>query len=186
MLHLAVQHVTDALSTYVDLQTGVSRAVEQSPLVEPGSQGGLSVRDKLVVTVVRLEEDRLARGTDHYERTADDQVRRAAPPTRMTAYLLIAATHATYGEALKAIGYAITCFQGMRSVDYADIEGVEEPGKLVLEMDSPSFEQLNNLWGMVGAKYLPSVLYRMRFVSLRDARPEAPQPPARALDIITS
>ena len=182
MLHLAVQHVVDALATYVDLRTGTAGAVVQSALVEPGSQG-LAVRDKLVVTLVRLEEDRLSRPVDHYERTADDRVRRVEPPTLLTAYLLVAATHADYAEALKAVGHAVSFFQNARSVDYAEVEGIEDSGRLILEMDSPAFDQMNHLWGTVGAKYLPSVVYRMRMVSIRDARPSAPLPTASGVTI---
>lgn len=186
MLHLAIKHVADALATYVDLQTGVADGVVQSALVNHTAQGGLAVLGKLVVTLVRLEEDRLSRSVDYYERLEGDRVRRVEPPTQLTAHVLVAATHEDYGEALKAVGHAVAFFQNTRSVDYAEIEGVEGPGRLLLEMDSPSFEQLNHLWGTVGAKYLPSVLYRMRLVSVRDARPEAAQPSIGTVEITTA
>lgn len=186
MLHLAIQHVADALATYVQLQTGVPDAVVASPLVEHGAQGGLAAPGKLVVTLVRIEEDRLSRSVEYHERIEGDRVRRVEPPTRLTAFLLVAATHDDYDEALKAVGHAVAFFQNVRSVDYAEIEGVEDAGRLVLEMDSPSFEQLNHLWGTVGAKYLPSVLYRMRLLSVHDARPEASQPSVGVVEIATA
>jgi hypothetical protein len=33
-------------------------------------------------------------------------------------------------------------------------------------MECLNMQELNNLWGMVGAKYVPSVVYRMKTVAL--------------------
>lgn len=33
--------------------------------------------------------------------------------------------------------------------------------KLLVKMHSLSFEQLNHLWGVLGGKYMPSVLYKV-------------------------
>ncbi len=182
MLHLATTHLVDALSTYIDVRTGTADAVVQSQLVDQGT-GRLSITGKLVLSVVRLEEDRLSRSVEHYERVEGGAVRAVEPPVRLTAWLLLAATHDTYTEALKAVGHAVTFFQHLRSVDFAAIDGVEDTGRLLIEMDSPTFEEMNHLWGTVGAKYLPSVLYRVRLLSLTDARPAAAQPAIGRLDI---
>jgi hypothetical protein len=38
--------------------------------------------------------------------------------------------------------------------------------KLILEMNSLNFDQLNQLWSIIGGKYQPSVVYRMRMVTV--------------------
>ncbi len=48
--------------------------------------------------------------------------------------------------------------------------------KLVFEMASITPEQLNNIWGSLGAKYMPSVVYKVRMLTfdnniVREYRP---------------
>src|SRR5690606_28220905 len=96
---------------------------------------------------------------------------------RVTAYLLFVANLTSYDEALKSLAHVVTFFQNTRYLDFEEIDDLDEPGRLVFEMNSLTFEQLNHLWGALGAKYRPSVLYKMRLVRLRDALPRAPGPP---------
>ena len=42
-------------------------------------------------------------------------------------------------------------------------QGIE---KLVIDMENMNMQELNNLWGTIGAKYVPSVLYRLKTVAL--------------------
>ena len=53
--------------------------------------------------------------------------------------------------------------------------------KLGVDLISPSFEQLNQMWAFVGAKQLPSALYRVRLVALQDAEPASIQAPITAI-----
>jgi hypothetical protein len=51
-----------------------------------------------------------------------------------------------------------------------------EIDKLIFEMASISPEQLNNVWGCLGAKYMPSVIYKIRMLTynnniIREIRP---------------
>jgi hypothetical protein len=43
--------------------------------------------------------------------------------------------------------------------------------KLLVELHSPSFEELNQLYGMLSAGYRPSVLYKLRLVVIQDSAP---------------
>jgi hypothetical protein len=48
--------------------------------------------------------------------------------------------------------------------------------KIIIEPVSLTFEQLNHLWATLGAKYLPSVIYKCRTLIFRETAvsPEAP------------
>ena len=48
--------------------------------------------------------------------------------------------------------------------------------KLVFEMVNMNFEELNNLWGVLGGAYFPSVVYKVRMVKVQlDATEPAPE-----------
>jgi hypothetical protein len=40
--------------------------------------------------------------------------------------------------------------------------------KLTLDLNTLSFQDMNNLWGILGSKYLPSVLYKLRLISIEE------------------
>jgi hypothetical protein len=41
--------------------------------------------------------------------------------------------------------------------------------KLIFDLYSTRFEELNQLWSMMGGKYIPSVIYKMRMAVIQDA-----------------
>jgi hypothetical protein len=49
--------------------------------------------------------------------------------------------------------------------------------KLTTELQSLSYEQLNQIWAFIGGKQLPSVIYKVRMVSLQGIVPTVIQPP---------
>jgi hypothetical protein len=53
--------------------------------------------------------------------------------------------------------------------------------KLMFEMESLGTERLNNVWATLGAKYMPSVIYKMRMLTfddgvIREYRPSVSDP----------
>ena len=38
--------------------------------------------------------------------------------------------------------------------------------KIAIDMENLNMQELNNLWGTIGAKYVPSVVYRLKTVAL--------------------
>jgi hypothetical protein len=43
--------------------------------------------------------------------------------------------------------------------------------KVIVDMVSMNAEQVNHLWATLGGKYLPSVLYKMRTITIEDDTP---------------
>ena len=54
--------------------------------------------------------------------------------------------------------------------------------KLGVDLMSLGYEQLNQVWTFVGAKYLPSAVYRVRLVALQDDEPASVAPPITRID----
>jgi hypothetical protein len=59
-----------------------------------------------------------------------------------------------------------------------------DPGiiKLIVELYTLNFEQQNHLWGFLGAKYMPSVMYKARLLSIQEAHAADDQPPIRIIN----
>jgi hypothetical protein len=116
------------------------------------------------VTLVNVEEDRISRPQENSVRKNNTTIYKN-PKIYLNLYVLFAVNLSSYLESLKRLSYIIQFFQYQNvftSLSTPDLpDGVE---KLILDLDTLSFQDLNNLWGIMGSKYLPSVLYKMRLV----------------------
>ena len=72
-----------------------------------------------------------------------------------------------YPEALKLLASIVTFFQGRPLFNHQNSPELDSRiDKLTLEIENLSISDLSNLWGILSGKYLPSVLYRMRMLTL--------------------
>jgi hypothetical protein len=177
VLYATVQHVADELDRYVHLRTGDSDRVALAGLVDSKGDVNGDARDVIALSLVNVEEERIGRSMERYERTDDDRVRRIEPEIRLNLYLLFVANFTDHAEALKAVDEVVSYFQNTPFVEYADIEESDRSGRVVFELVTLTFEQINHLWGALGAKYMPSVLYKARLTTVDDAQPQPPRKP---------
>jgi hypothetical protein len=132
---------------------------------------------KVVITLLKLEEDpSLKNGQTRF--VEGDRIKKVNRPVHTYAYLLFTANYPdSYENALKRLSSIVKFFQGKSTftnqnsplAEVEDVEGIKEL-KMTLELISPSFEQLNHVWGMLGGNSHPAVMYKARLVVLeRDA-----------------
>ncbi|MEO8960773.1 MAG: DUF4255 domain-containing protein [Ginsengibacter sp.] len=116
------------------------------------------------ITLVNVEEDRISRPQENSVRKNNANIYKN-PKIFLNLYVLFSVNLSSYFESLKRLSYIIQFFQYQNvftPLSSPDVpEGVE---KLILDLDTLSFQDLNNLWGIMGSKYLPSVLYKMRLI----------------------
>lgn len=127
------------------------------------------------LSLVNIREERTLRNLTHVERTPA-LTRYIEPPAHVNLDVLLAYNFSDYPTALTHLSATIELFQGHRFFDAA------HPGpagaaafpagldRLILEMCNLGTEELNNLWGMLGASYLPSLVYRARLIEVRTDR----------------
>lgn len=127
----------------------------------------------LLLTVVRMEEEKLAKTAPPYIEKVENNYFGFNPEINLNLYLLFSAHFGgqsdQYIESLKLLSYVIGFFQTNPFFDQKNSPQLnKEIERITLELISPSFETENQLWGMLGAKYMPSVLYKLRLVSIRE------------------
>ena len=75
-----------------------------------------------------------------------------------------------YPEALRFLSFIIAYFQYKNVFTPANTPRLDSGiDKLVFEIASITPEQLNNIWGSIGAKYMPSVIYKMRMLTFDES-----------------
>lgn len=88
-------------------------------------------------------------------------------------FTLFSLNKSTYTESLKSLTKIIEFFQGKKvftqaNSNYENVDGVENITnfKFITELYTPTFEELNFIWGTLGGKQHPSVLYKITLLEI--------------------
>jgi hypothetical protein len=182
MIHTCLSFLTNELNDYLKLRTG-SPTVDRVYLTSVATEGGGVVipNKSLGVSLINIEEDRVYKDQKSTLINNNGNVERLNPEIKLNLYVLISANFQNadaedstddYVEGLKQLSWIISFFQAKNvftpenSPKLADFD--PNLTKLVVELYSYSFEQLYNFWSVVGAKYLPSVLYKIRILTFQE------------------
>ena len=137
-------------------------------IVESGEPNEDADQVSLIITLVNIEEDRISKNPDGIYREVDKVIKRN-PKIHLNLYLLFSSNANTYSTALSQISNVIQCFQSKNFFPKVEFPTMD-PGidKLHMELYTMNFEQINHLWSTLGGKYLPSVLYKLKMVTIYD------------------
>lgn len=137
------------------------------------------------LTLVNIEEERLGRDVKPYRLNPDHSIGHLNPQIRLNLYILFTAHFNDYKSSLQYISGLIRFFQ-TKTVFSAENSPAMPAGieRLVVDLQPLNFEQQNNLWAMLGAKYLPSVLYKVRTVCFQEGQTRDQQAPITSIKIV--
>lgn len=166
MIYLAMNHIASELNQSLRRSSlaGEDIVVLANPVEADGKADGITT-NKVILFLAGIERDTLP------GRQADTQGSALAyyAPTWLNLHVMVAANFPgrSYPESLKYLSRAIAYFQAHPVFDRHSSPAMDEKiDKLILDMENLDRRELNNLWGMFGGKYMPSVLYRVRMLGI--------------------
>jgi len=174
MIYETLQILQEQLENYfVEVGLGKIIALDNIALWESGSDEAGKLDDKVVLTLLKMEEEATLKNIPNYK-IVNGKTEYRNPPVHLNLYLLISANCKTYDKSLRSISKVIQFFQGKKLFTSANTVynrtnvalDVLDYFKLILELYTPSFEELNNVWGTLGGRQLPSVIYRIQLIQL--------------------
>lgn len=133
-----------------------------------------SLSDKVVASIVNIEQEGTLRNIPFRSTaflTNGPQGIERQPEIYLNVYVLFGANKNNYSTALQRISQVISFFQRKYVFVPNDTPLLASFNleKLVFELYSTRFEELNQLWGVMGGKYIPSVVYKMKLAVIQDA-----------------
>jgi len=137
-------------------------------------------KDKIYFTLINIEEEKVLKNLPAYQNASNGSVQLMNPELRLNLYLLVSAIFlkddTSYERQLKYLSMVIAFFQGkhvFEDVDFEALDAGQGLEKIILDLQSTTLDQNNQIWTALQTKLSPSVLYKVRLVVIldKDAEP---------------
>lgn len=174
MIYEALQILSEQLDNYLTT-SGLNNLVvlENIAMIETTSENSDKLTNKVVLTLLNLEEETTLKNLPNYTVINKSTTEYRNPPIHLNLFLLISGNCNTYVNSLRCISKTIEFFQGKKiftaeNTIYETKEDFEALNnfKLITELYTPTFEELNYVWGTLGGRQLPSVIYKIQLVEI--------------------
>jgi len=182
MIHQVIHSITEELNKFYKSFYNITedKAV-MSSIVNADGSIAIQETDKIIITLAGVEPERSQSNTGTYVKNPTGSFSKRKAPVLVNLYLLITSYFTTenYTEGLKFLNTTIAFFQSRGGVfDRQNTPSLDTSiEKLSAELVPLDFRDISNVWSALGAKYLPSVLYRVKTLSIEHITP-APEIPA--------
>jgi uncharacterized protein DUF4255 len=171
MINETFKFLTEQINQYLSQKLGVTtdnRLVwgNVGKAFDNDSSGQNTLSGKAIMSLINVEEDRVAMQQENYVKTPSGVIYKN-PPVYLNLYVLIAVNRVDYGDSLKYLAFIIQFFQSQNvftPLSYPSLDSRIQ--KLICDLYTVNFEQLNQIWSVLGGKYLPSVLYKVRQITI--------------------
>lgn len=145
-------------------------------MLEPS--GTNSLTNSIVITLVNVEEEKGLKNSP-FSHKFDNKAVYKNPTVFLNLLVLFTCNYAAVGypDALRRLSYIIKFMQSKNAFSYASSPVATEADlndpeianmRITAEIVTLSFEQINDLWGSLGGRQVPFVMYKIRVVSLTD------------------
>nr|WP_315249079.1 DUF4255 domain-containing protein [uncultured Duganella sp.] len=170
MISAALTHLANQLNQQfrTNFQLAEDVAVV-SNLVELDGSMAPNANNKLVITLVNIEKDTVPYRPGSAGRSLDDRLLQHNAPLFLNLYVMVSANFGAgnYSEALKYISQAVAFFQLKPVLDQRNSPGLDRRiERLMLDIENLPVPDLNNLWSLLGGRYLPSMFYKVRMLTV--------------------
>lgn len=170
MIDVALNTIADRLNQYLRKEFDLNEdVVVISNIFEPNGSVVSHIDNKIVVFLVNIEKEVTAMQRREPAYLGGHRTPATHPPLHLNLYLMFASCFGgkNYPEALKFISNTIAFFQRRPIFDHQNSPELDPRiEKLILDMESLPLKELGSVWGMLGGKYVPSVLYKMRLLTI--------------------
>ena len=174
MIYETLQIIKEQLDNYLSA-AGLTNLVvlENIALLESSSDNAENIKGKVVLTLLNLEEESALKNTPSFK-IRDGKTEYRNPPVHLNIYLLISANCDAYDKSLRCISKTIQFFQGKKVFTSTNTVynrtnvafDVLDYFKFILELHTLSLEELNYVWGTLGGRQLPSVIYKIQVLEI--------------------
>jgi len=155
MIYEVLQTLTDNLNVYFRTKLKIQEdKAELSAIVNQDGSIALQSENKVLVTLLNIEKEPYS---------ASGQVIGRQKLT-LNIFVIFSCyfSNSNYSEAIRFLDLIITYFEENYTLEAQNI--YDGNNKIKIEIETNNLEKVQNIWSTIGAKYLPSVIYKLRMI----------------------
>lgn len=169
MISKALQFTGEVLGQFLRNRFGMeenkvmlNNLIEANGTLPPGNQ------NKVVISLINIEKETAKPFYIRNKQLPDGSYADINPSERYNLDILISSNFEKYSETLKFLDEVILFFQIYQCIDGSSFSAIPAGlNKLEFEIEKVTYYQMQNLWTAMGAKYQPSVIYKLRLVTVQ-------------------
>lgn len=169
MIEKALQFTGKALNQFVKKKFGLDEdVVIINPIIDQNGSVPKENQNKIIISLIHIEQDTTTQFYNRNQQLTNGNYVKAPLSYRYNLFTLITPNFDNYSEALKFLDASIQFFQINAMIDATkNAEIPADLGKLEYEFQKgENYMQMQNLWTALGAKYQPSVIYKVKLVTI--------------------
>jgi len=168
MIYTTLQIISNKFEQYISSKFNLGERVVL--LSSPANiEAGTEITNKILVSLLNIERDTSAGIRYNHAVSSDDQAYSSRPSIHINLHVLVSANfiEKNYDESLKYLSSALEMVQAN---DLLTLHNTPELNlnisKLHLELENIGYNELSNIWSMMGGKLLPSFLLKIRMLTI--------------------
>ena len=169
MIEKALQFTAKALNQFVKKKFGLDEdIVLTNSIIDQNGSVPIENQNKIIISLIHVEQDTTKQFYNRNQPLASGNYVNAPLSYRYNLFTLITPNFDNYSESLKFLDASIQFFQINSMIDASKNAQIPtELGKLEYEFQKgENFMQMQNLWTALGAKYQPSVIYKVKLITI--------------------
>jgi hypothetical protein len=177
MIDTALLLLRNELSNFLTGKDPANVVIDNIGLLETAN--GNTLTENIVLTLVNIEEESALKNQPALKRPFASSATYENPPVYLNLYVLFTCNFSGdhYQLALRRLSYIIQFLQSRNSFSTASSiaattldlsKAAISELKFTLELYTLTFEQINHLWGSLGGRQVPFVMYKLRLVAITD------------------
>ena len=175
MIDRALSLLSDELQNYITFSNASADVIiDNIGMLETSNSDSLSKH--IVITLVNLEEESALKNNSPLKKGAPGSASYENAPVFLNLYVLVTCNYSgsDYILALRRLSAVIRFFQSRNSFSTRNSINTTTPLadsvdlKFTMELYTLTFEQINHLWGSLGGRQVPFVMYKLRVVTITE------------------
>ncbi|WP_394749665.1 DUF4255 domain-containing protein [Spongiimicrobium salis] len=171
MIDKALLFITNFLNRNLKMTYGLTDdIVVAGSLINLDGSVTDNIENKVVLSIINLEHETNVKNVGGYIPDHQGNFSKVNPPIYLNIYLLVSANYNSqnYLEAVKMLSAVIGFFQSsfiFTTANYPDLDASID--RLTFEIYNIPIQELSHVWSGIGAKYVPSMIYKVRMVGIQ-------------------
>ncbi len=173
-MYSTLTHIKEYLEDCFSPERARTVFVDKEKIVlAPIEKEGQGEGEDIVITLLRIEEETSRKQQSPFRYAVDERdgkkkvvSKNVNPDVCLNLYVLITSHAQKYDTALAQISDVI---YWMNNINYKDNSNEISANSLQVELQSLTSEQHNSMWQTLGGKMVPSVVYKVRMVTIAAA-----------------